>query len=112
MLTDYVNASSLTFARNPNYWRTDPIGLGKGNQLPYAESVKILIIADASTRLASVRTAKNDVMHLVNWEDAASIQSTTPQLKYKKYLAEAANGIFMRTDKPELPFKDIKVRRA
>ncbi len=112
MLTDYVNASSMTFTRNPNYWRSDPIGPGKGNQLPYADSVKILIIADASTRLASLRTAKNDIMHLVNWEDADSIKSTTPELKYKKYLAEGANAIFMRTDKPDLPFKDIKVRRA
>jgi peptide/nickel transport system substrate-binding protein len=112
MLTDYVSASSLTFTRNPKYWRTDPVGRGKGNQLPYADNVKILIIADASTRLASIRTAKNDIMHLVNWEDAASIRSTTPELKYKKYLAEGANSIFMRTDKPDLPFKDIRVRRA
>ena len=112
ILTDYVSASSLTFARNPNYWRIDPIGPGKGNQLPYADSVKNLIITDASTRLAAIRTAKIDIMHLVNWEDAASIKTTTPELKYKKYLADGANAIFMRTDKVDLPFKDIKVRRA
>jgi peptide/nickel transport system substrate-binding protein len=112
ILTDYVTASSMTLTRNKNYWRTDPIGPGKGNQLPYADDVKILIIADSSTRLAALRTAKIDVMHRVTWEDAASLKSTSTEIKYKKYLPEGANAIFMRTDKANLPFKDIKVRRA
>jgi peptide/nickel transport system substrate-binding protein len=112
ILTDYVTASSMTFMRNKNYWRTDPMGPGKGNQLPYADNVKLLIVADASTRMSAIRTAKVDVMHRVGWEDTASLKSTTPDMKYKKYLPEGALSIFMRTDKPDLPFKDSRVRRA
>ncbi|MBI2288379.1 MAG: hypothetical protein HYU83_05340, partial [Chloroflexi bacterium] len=43
MLTDYVAGTSITFARNANYWRKDPVGPGKGNQLPYLDGVKMLV---------------------------------------------------------------------
>ncbi|MBI2829577.1 MAG: hypothetical protein HYX81_00290, partial [Chloroflexi bacterium] len=58
MLTDFVSGGSATLDRNPNYWMKDPIGPGKGNQLPYLDSVKILIIKDLSTLYAALRTAK------------------------------------------------------
>jgi pyruvate/oxaloacetate carboxyltransferase len=37
MLTDLVASSSATLVRNPNYWDKDPVGPGKGNQLPYLD---------------------------------------------------------------------------
>ena len=39
MMTDYVVGSSAVFTRNPNYWQTDPVGEGMGNQLPYLDGV-------------------------------------------------------------------------
>lgn len=111
ILTDYVPGSSAALIRNPNYWMKDSIGPGKGNQLPYLNGVKYLIIPDASTRQAALRTAKVDQMGGFNFEDAAQMRNNVPALKE----LETASGsrmtaVGMRADKP--PFGDIRVRRA
>ena len=61
ILSDYVTGSSITYLRNPNYWQTDPIGSGKGKQLPYVDGMKQLIIPDTSTEIAALRTGKIDI---------------------------------------------------
>jgi peptide/nickel transport system substrate-binding protein len=109
MLTDYVAGSSINLVRNPDYFGTDP--LHTANRLPYLSGVKMLIIADLSTRLSALRTGKIDMMTQVSWEDATSLISTNPGLKYStKYMT--ATFPVGRMDKQELPFKDIKVRQA
>ncbi len=110
MLTDFVADSSATLVRNPNYWDKDPIGPGKGNQLPYIDGVKYLLVLDTSTTLAALRTAKADVMRNVVWEDAQNMIKTVPQMQYKKWMSDGGSTTFMRTDKA--PFNDIRVRRA
>ena len=111
-LTDFVANSSVTFVKNPKYWRTDPVGPGKGNQLPYADGVKVLIIPDSSTAIAAVRTAKLDILSMQTADDARSIRSTTPQLQELAYTPAGQFHIYMRTDKQDLPYKDIRVRKA
>jgi peptide/nickel transport system substrate-binding protein len=111
-LTDFVSNSSATFARNPKYWRTDPVGPGKGNQLPYADGVKVLIIPDTSTAIAAMRTAKLDILFGQTFDDARSLKNTTPQLQQLDYTPAGAFHINMRTDKQDLPYKDIRVRQA
>ena len=110
MLTDFVSGSSLTYVRNPNHWRTDPIGSGKGNQLPYLDGIKALIIADASTRLAAFRTGKVDMNNAL-WEDANELTRANPKLEKQQTFAMAYFPT-ARQDKPELPFDDVKVRQA
>ncbi len=116
MLTDLVPSSSYTFVRNPNYWAKDPVGPGKGNQLPYLDGVLWLDIRDKSTRIAALRTARVDHVgtlaesNLV-WEDAKSLLKTNPELKSYGY-TPSTTVICMRVDKPELPFYDVRVRRA
>jgi peptide/nickel transport system substrate-binding protein len=112
MLTDFVDSSSATLARNPSYWGKDPVGPGKGNQLPYLDNVRFLVIPDLATRYAALRTAKIDWVSGVLWDDAGGIRKTNPDLKYNRYLADSTVVIYMRLDKPELPFKDIRVRNA
>lgn len=111
ILTDYVPSSSLSYIRNPDYWMKDV--LHPQNQLPYLDRMSYLIILDISTRMAAMRTGKIDWMMNVGWEDRNSLKKTNPELKESKYLEAAhQNVIFMRIGKPELPFKDIRVRRA
>ncbi|OGO39077.1 MAG: hypothetical protein A2147_06075 [Chloroflexi bacterium RBG_16_57_8] len=110
MLTDYVTGSTVTFKRNPNYYLTDPAGPGKGQQLPYVDGVKWLVIPDLSTRLAAFRTGKVDVMLSVVAEDAEQINKSNPKIEQKQtygivYLPAG------REDK-NLPFDDIRVRQA
>ena len=112
MISDFVPGSAITYKKNPNYWGTNPIGPGKGDQLPYSDGVKILIIPDASTRLAALRTKKLDTMGVVETTDAQSIIQTSPDLEYDTYFNSQPYAVAMRTDKPDLPFHDIRVRQA
>jgi len=112
ILVDFVPGSIATLTRNDNYWDKDPVGPGKGNQLPYVDGVKFLIIPDASTRIAALRTGKIDSLTALYWEDKEDILRTNPELKYKKYLVDGCYAIFMRTDDPETPFSDVRVRQA
>ncbi|MEE8412943.1 MAG: ABC transporter substrate-binding protein [Dehalococcoidales bacterium] len=112
MLTDYVPSSQQTLIRNPNYWQTDPVGPGKGNQLPYVDTVRQLILPDASTRLAAMRTGKLDDLNLIKVEEAESLWKTNPELEFTPVIAGGGYRISLRLDKPELPHSDIRVRRA
>ncbi|MBN2074248.1 MAG: ABC transporter substrate-binding protein [Dehalococcoidales bacterium] len=112
MLKDYVPSSSVLFEKSPNYWEKDPIGEGMGNDLPYLDGVKLLIIPDDSSRQAALRTAKVDILHGVGWENANELRKRTPDLMSKKYFAVAPGAIYMRTDKAETPYTNKDVRRA
>lgn len=108
-IADHVPGSYLTLERNPNYWKKDP--LFPENQLPYLDGVKWLIILDASTRIAALRTGRVDWVQTVGWEDAETLMKTNPELKWNKWLQAAhQNVLFLRTDVK--PFDDIRVRRA
>jgi len=109
ILVDYVPGSSMKLVRNPNYWMKDP--LHPKNQLPYLDGIKFLIIPDASTRLAAFRTAKTDWAS-ASWEEKRDLLRTNPELKYAKRMSTSPAFLGMRIDKPELPFKDVRVRRA
>jgi peptide/nickel transport system substrate-binding protein len=112
-MTDWVDNSVLTMVRNENYWEKNPIGPGKGDQLPYADGVKLLIVPDMSTQLAALRTNKADMYYVgsVAREDWKSLQKTNPQMNTYKVL-NLPYQIGFRRDKQDLPFKDIKVRKA
>jgi len=53
ILTDFVDNSSATFARNTNYFGHDE--RYPQNQLPYVDTLKILVIPDNATALSAVR---------------------------------------------------------
>lgn len=111
MLSDYVPGSVLRLDKNPNYWMKDPIGPGKGNQLPYLNGVNFLIIPDLSTRQAALRTGKLDRLSGISKDDAELMKKTTTQLKFLKYPGgNVGSAMSMRTDK--VPFNDIRARRA
>jgi peptide/nickel transport system substrate-binding protein len=112
ILTDFVSGAQATLKKNPNYWDKDPVGPGKGNQVPYLDGVKFLIIPDVSTQMAAIRTAKADVAPLLTADDAKSLMKSNPEMQYKKTMTDQPNIIGMRTDKPDLPYKDKRVRQA
>ncbi|MFC1948454.1 ABC transporter substrate-binding protein [Chloroflexota bacterium] len=111
ILTKYVNESSATLERNPDYWDKDPVGPGKGNQLPYLDGVKLLGIQDTSSIYAAFRTGKS---HITVAEPGTGkhILQDIPDLKYLTSLSEIPPVIMMRSDKTELPYKDKRVRQA
>jgi peptide/nickel transport system substrate-binding protein len=113
ILTDVVPANSATLERNSNYWMTDPIGPGQGNQLPYLDRAKYVVISDLSTRQAALRAGVVDQMggfNGFNLEDKNLMIKQIPELKVAQRGAGLVPPIFMRTD--QAPFSDIRVRRA
>ncbi len=110
IITDYVQGSMVSLKKNPNYWMKDPIGPGKGGQLPYIDNVKYYILTDASTREAALRTAKVDQLGGFNPDDADQMKSTAPDLVSAPAATWSEPPAYMRTDLA--PFNDVKVRRA
>jgi peptide/nickel transport system substrate-binding protein len=112
MLTDYVPGSLIVYSRNPNYWEKDPIGPGKGNQLPYLDKRQLLIIPDLSTRLAALRTGKLDTISSMSQTDALPMMKQQPALKVLEKTSVDGRGspIFPLVDRA--PFNDVRVRRA
>jgi peptide/nickel transport system substrate-binding protein len=110
MLTDFVEGSSLTFSKNPNYWGTDP--RYPENQLPYADTLEVLIMPDQAARQAALRTGQIDIVGggtTLTWPQMQAISSTNPEMQYKGIPAGTL-GVKMRLD--EAPFTDIRVRQA
>jgi ABC-type transport system substrate-binding protein len=110
LLKDVVDNSSVTFARNPNYWMKDTGNSGKGNQLPYADGVKFLIIPDTNTVQSAFRTGRIDT-YTADYKDGPNFIKALPDIKsYQAPAFGGAGNTSMRSDKA--PFNDIRVRKA
>jgi len=107
IVSDSVAGSAITWVRNPSYWQYDPVH--PENRLPYANSLRALIIVDEETRLANLRTHKIDLLG-VSFDKVEGMKKSNPELLFKKTVPSGANVIFMRTD--IAPFNDVKVRQA
>lgn len=112
ILSDHVPMSSVTYIRNPDYWMTDP--LHTGNRLPYWDSLKTVIMPELNTRIAAIRTGKIDYLleSDLEWQEASSLMATNPELIHLGGLLPEINLLGYRLDIAELPFADIRVRRA
>jgi peptide/nickel transport system substrate-binding protein len=112
MVTDYVPNSAVTFTRNPDYWQKNPVGPGKGDQLPYIETMKLLVLPDLSTRLAAFRTGKLDLISgpALTWEDWNEIKKT---MSYTPEYVITYGAVYQPTGREDKePFNNLKVRQA
>ena len=108
ILQDYVGGSSVTFIKNSSYWGYDE--RYPENRLPYVNAVKILVIPDASTGLAAVRTGKIDVMENIGLQNAQAMQKSNPGVMQLTMQGTQGGTVDPRVDKA--PFNNIKVREA
>jgi len=109
MISDYVESSSLTYVRNPMHWWKATVN-GKQYETPFIDKLVELIIPDASTRLAALRTGKCDVKMSESWENVETLEETAPELLRWRVLTTANLQVAVRMDKE--PFDDIRVRQA
>jgi peptide/nickel transport system substrate-binding protein len=58
VLTEHVAGRHMVFSRNPHYWRKDASGI----QLPYLDTLTILIIPDQNTEAVRLQTGETDLM--------------------------------------------------
>lgn len=108
ILTDFVPGASATLVKNPNYWGFDQ--RYPQNKLPYADSVKYLVIPDNATALAAMRTGKIDCIENLALTDSQNIKKTNPEMVQFSTVMGACETLEPRND--YAPYKDIKVREA
>ncbi len=108
-MTDFVQGGVETFVANPNYWATDEII--PGNKLPYLGRVQGIVFSDPAAIMAALRTGKTDWVFNINDEQAQTIISSAPQLKYQACPKMEANPlVVLRVT--ETPLNDIRIRQA
>ncbi len=109
MLTDFVEDSSVTYEKNPDYWGYDE--KYPQNRLPYVDGVKRLIMPDEATRVAALRSGKIDFWGwFYSLDQVESLKQTNPEIvahtQYVRSSASFAPNVRMP------PFSDIRVRQA
>ncbi|MSQ41412.1 MAG: ABC transporter substrate-binding protein [Dehalococcoidia bacterium] len=107
--TDYEFKVGTNLRRNPDYWMKDPVW---GNQLPYLDGRKVVVIPDASARTAAFRTGKVDAgASPTSPASMRQLMKTNPTaLVQEQRLVHQTANVGFRLDKE--PWKDVRVRRA
>jgi peptide/nickel transport system substrate-binding protein len=108
ILRDFIPGTFAVLERNPDYWGHDE--RYPENKLPYADSLRILIIPDESEALQALRAGKIDVLEQVSHAEAQRIKKTNPEIVQIMTPAPSTPSIDPRNDRP--PFNDIRVRQA
>ena len=114
-MTGFVEGSSVTYTKNPDYWGYDE--KYPENRLPYVDELKYLILTEEATRLAALRTGKVDYAgvngspaQIISVDVLESLQRTNPELVFWPFKYRSDNSFSMNVSKP--PFDDINVRKA
>lgn len=111
MVTDYKAGSSITFTRNPDYWKTWKYK-GKEYKLPFVDKIVRLLILDTSTRLAAIQTAKIDMGLNIPAKFMGRVKKAAPDLNLNSSWDGSSAIIHYRFDRSDLPTIDIRVRQA
>jgi len=110
-LTDFVDGSSVTYSKNPNYWGTATIN-GKQYQEPLVDKLIFLIVPDTSTELAALRTGKIDWTTQIALTNAASLSKQAPDMVQVKYLSDSIYAFRANRLLPGNPLANLQVRQA
>jgi peptide/nickel transport system substrate-binding protein len=82
----YIEGSSMTYARNPQYWDKTLIN-GKEYSIPFADKVVLAVIPDVSTRIAAIRSGRLDWSNNINQTNKTSLSRTNPDLRFVQFTA-------------------------
>jgi peptide/nickel transport system substrate-binding protein len=112
-LVDWVQGSSLTFTKNPNYWAFDE--KYPDNRLPYIDEIVWLVMPEESTRLAAFRSGQIDYLgglsysHIYSLDVVEDLTRTNPETQVTEYY-ESGMGLAMNLAVE--PTNDLRVRHA
>jgi len=107
MLSDFINSSSITYTKNPDYWGYDD--RYPENRLPYIDTIKSLVISDSSTQQAAFRTGKIDMLSNLGWQQGQALEKDMPGVQ--KDTTPGSGTVYNMKCNAE-PFSDITVRKA
>ena len=113
MLVESIEATSMTWTKNPNYWGYDE--KYPENRLPYIDELRALVIPEETTRLAAMRSAKIDHMGYstggkISVEVAEGLKRTNPELRLDQSSFGSDSSAAFNTRIS--PTNDIMVRHA
>ena len=86
MMTDWVDGSSMTWEKNPDYWGFDE--KYPENRLPYIDQLRGLVMTEDATILATLRTGKSDYVgsvgaaEMLYIKDRESLSRTNPEIEW------------------------------
>ena len=93
-LTNYVEGTVVTYARNPNYWGYDE--KYPQNRLPYVDEVRSPIMPEEATRIAALRSGKVDFLGyasvLRSVDQAESLERTNPEIELRTNLGASTGA--------------------
>ncbi len=114
-LTDWVQGTSITHTKNPDYWGFDE--KYPQNRLPYIDKLVGLFIMEEATRLAGLRSGRIDflgfpagVSDIVSVDIVDSLIRTNPDIQLMAWWDRSETSYALPVDQP--PFDDIRVRKA
>ena len=114
MLTDWVEGSSITYDKNPDYWGFDE--KYPENRLPYIDQIRTLIMPEEPTFVAALRTRRLDFTgvlsgsSITSLDNAESLRRTNPEIVQWPHLNRSDNSHVFDVAQP--PFDDLRVRKA
>jgi hypothetical protein len=86
----------VVLEKNPDYRRTDPLGPGTGNRLPYIDKVKYVIMTNDSVMQAAFRTGKLDRIADIVLKDKETISVKVPTAVFAKRGSRNVTPLFMK----------------
>jgi len=115
IMDEFVSGTSVTFARNPNYWKDDE--KFPGNRLPYVDKLVMLVMGDEATRLAALRSAQvdftggNGTAQIKSISSVLDLQKTNPDMQLFPFAfrSEVSSPINICAGGP---LSDVRVRHA
>ena len=114
-LTEWVEGSSITYNKNPDYWGFDE--KYPQNRLPYIDKLVTLFIMEEATRIAGLRSGRIDflggpggVSDIESVDVLDSLRKTNPEIELLPWWSRSETVYGLDASKP--PFDDIRVRRA
>ncbi len=113
-LTDWVEGSSMTYVKNPNYWGYDE--KYPENRLPYIDGLRFLMMPEEATRLAAMRSGKIDFLHVAagtqikSIDTLVSLAQTNPEIVLEPFSYRSEAAFAVNTQKA--PTNDLRVRQA
>ena len=112
MLTDWVEGSSWTWDKNPDYWGYDE--KYPENRLPYVDHLRALTMTEPATRLAALRTGQLDLLSTLtsisSLDQVESLQKTNPGIRIWGSASASTHSVGLNVQVE--PFDDIRVRKA
>ncbi len=114
MLTEWVDNTSMTYSKNPDYWGFDE--KYPENRLPYIDQINRLIMPEKETQLAALRSGRLDYIGQsgggqLQVAQVENLQRTNPEIVLYPWAFRSETSVAFNLRHPS-PFQDIRVRKA